>query len=178
MLCAPLFRLTLKTPVLLYVSPFQAPIKSLAPSTPLTNRRYLKEKDPSVTPVSTATQTVSRLQALLTGRKMGPSDELTAIFGECKENPAESISKRVKEMGEIFVQKYTQVNLEIRVEYVFCFAHFLLCIWICLFPILTYHRCQLNSSIHILLMPFTFCAYGLALPDYHGSFKRKFCSKQ
>ncbi|XP_072024135.1 retinoblastoma-like protein 1 [Amphiura filiformis] len=82
--------------------------KSLAPSTPLTNRRYLKEKDPSVTPVSTATQTVSRLQALLTGRKMGPSEELLVIFGECKENPVESISKRVKEMGEVFVQKYTQ----------------------------------------------------------------------
>ncbi|KAJ7310873.1 Retinoblastoma-like protein 1 [Desmophyllum pertusum] len=50
--------------------------RSLAPSTPLTGRRYLKEKDPKITPVSTATQSVSRLQALLSGLKAGPSDRL------------------------------------------------------------------------------------------------------
>merc|ERR1711860_66150 len=39
--------------------------KSLAPATPLTGRGYLTEKENcSVTPVSTATQSVSRLQLL------------------------------------------------------------------------------------------------------------------
>uniref|UniRef100_A0A0L8H0F6 Retinoblastoma-associated protein A-box domain-containing protein n=1 Tax=Octopus bimaculoides TaxID=37653 RepID=A0A0L8H0F6_OCTBM len=54
--------------------------RSLAPPTPLTGRRYLKEKDPNITPISTATQSVSRLQALLSGRKTSPSDGLIAIF--------------------------------------------------------------------------------------------------
>jgi len=50
--------------------------RTLAPSTPLTGRRYLKEKDVTITPVSTATQSVSRLQHLLSGRKTAPSDML------------------------------------------------------------------------------------------------------
>eukprot|EP00057_Strongylocentrotus_purpuratus_P006729 XP_011661203.1 PREDICTED: retinoblastoma-like protein 1 [Strongylocentrotus purpuratus] len=82
--------------------------KDLCPPTPLTNRRYLKEKDPEITPVSTATQAVSKLQALLTGRKVEASELLEGIFKDCSENPAEGIASRVKEMGEIFCQKYTQ----------------------------------------------------------------------
>ncbi|CAH1277584.1 RBL1 [Branchiostoma lanceolatum] len=85
-----------------------AETKSLAPSTPLTGRRYLKEKDPTVTPVSTATQSVSRLQALLAGLKTAPSDNLTKLFSECSRNPQESISSRIKEMGEQFCTSYTQ----------------------------------------------------------------------
>ena len=55
--------------------------RSLAPATPLTGRRYLKDKDQChVTPVSTATQSVSRLQALLSGRKTSPSDFLIEEF--------------------------------------------------------------------------------------------------
>ena len=54
--------------------------KSLAPLTPLTGRRYLKDKDLSITPVSTATQSVSKLQLLLSGRKTSPSDALLDMF--------------------------------------------------------------------------------------------------
>ncbi|XP_063951479.1 retinoblastoma-like protein 1 [Lytechinus pictus] len=86
--------------------------KDLCPATPLTNRRYLKEKDLKITPVSTATQAVSKLQALLTGRKLEASELLDCIFKECSENPAEGIASRVKEMGEIFCQKYTQAHDE------------------------------------------------------------------
>ncbi|KAJ8041704.1 Retinoblastoma-like protein 1 [Holothuria leucospilota] len=82
--------------------------KDLIPQTPLTNRRYLKEKETHITPVSTATQTVSRLQALLSGQKNCPSEELVKVFESCKENPAEDIAERVKTMGETFCQKYTQ----------------------------------------------------------------------
>ncbi|KAF0022335.1 hypothetical protein F2P81_025400 [Scophthalmus maximus] len=53
---------------------------SLAPSTPLTGRVYLKEKDLLVTPVSSATQTVSRLQSMVAGSRAAPSDHLTQIF--------------------------------------------------------------------------------------------------
>ncbi|XP_077982360.1 retinoblastoma-like protein 1 [Glandiceps talaboti] len=82
--------------------------RSLAPSTPLTGRRYLKEKDPTVTPVSTATQSVSRLQALLIGHKTGPSDTLTTLFKECSKNPQETVTNRVQEIGEVFCEKYAQ----------------------------------------------------------------------
>ncbi|CAG2195528.1 Retinoblastoma-like protein 1,Retinoblastoma-like protein 2 [Mytilus edulis] len=54
--------------------------KSLAPLTPLTGRRYLKDKDPSITPVSAATQSVGKLQLLLSGRKTSPSDALIEMF--------------------------------------------------------------------------------------------------
>ncbi|XP_005105374.2 retinoblastoma-like protein 2 isoform X2 [Aplysia californica] len=83
--------------------------KSLTPSTPLTGRRYLKEKDPtSVTPVSTATQSVSRLQTLLAGCKTMPSDTLLELFKSCSRNPNEEIVQRVKEMGEMFCKFYAK----------------------------------------------------------------------
>ncbi|XP_059160736.1 retinoblastoma-like protein 2 isoform X2 [Physella acuta] len=82
--------------------------KSLTPSTPLTGRRYLKEKDLSVTPVSTATQSVSRLQNLLSGSKTSPSDLLLDIFKSCSVNPQDEITQRVKEMGEIFCKHYAK----------------------------------------------------------------------
>lgn len=55
--------------------------RTLAPSTPLTGRRYLKDRDQvNITPVSTATQSVSRLQGLLSGCKTAPSEALIKIF--------------------------------------------------------------------------------------------------
>lgn len=46
---------------------------SLAPSTPLTGRGYLKEKDLLVTPVSSATQSVSRLQSMVASLRTATS---------------------------------------------------------------------------------------------------------
>ena len=82
--------------------------KSLAPLTPLTGRRYLKDKDPSITPVSTATQSVSKLQLLLSGRKTSPSDALLDMFSECPKDPLDGILSRVREMGEVFCNQYVQ----------------------------------------------------------------------
>lgn len=81
---------------------------SLAPSTPLTGRRYLKQKDEHITPVSTATQSVSRLQSMLSGSKTSPSDHLISIFKSCSRNPLEDIQQRVAHMGETFCTKYAQ----------------------------------------------------------------------
>lgn len=53
---------------------------SLAPSTPLTGRRYLKEKEVLITPVSSATQSVSRLQSMVAGLCNAPTDTLLQIF--------------------------------------------------------------------------------------------------
>lgn len=57
-----------------------AQMHTLAPSTPLTGRRYLKEKEVLITPVSSATQSVSRLQSMVSGLCNVPSDALLHIF--------------------------------------------------------------------------------------------------
>ncbi|XP_046842187.1 retinoblastoma-like protein 1 [Xenia sp. Carnegie-2017] len=92
-----------------HLEEFVSKNKSVAPQTPLTGRKYLKEKIQSgVTPVSTATQSVSRLQSLLLGFKSRPSEGLINIFNECKNSPREAIERRVSEMAEQFCLKYTQ----------------------------------------------------------------------
>uniref|UniRef100_A0ACB8F659 Retinoblastoma-like protein 1 n=1 Tax=Sphaerodactylus townsendi TaxID=933632 RepID=A0ACB8F659_9SAUR len=81
---------------------------SFAPSTPLTGRRYLREKEAVITPVASATQSVSRLQSIVAGLKNAPSEQLLATFEYCVRNPVESIANRVKEIREAFCQSYTQ----------------------------------------------------------------------
>ncbi|XP_077385578.1 retinoblastoma-like protein 1 [Festucalex cinctus] len=80
---------------------------SLAPSTPLTGRAYLKEKDALVTPVSSATQSVSRLQSLVAGLRNAPSEQLMLIFKSCARDPTEAILSRVKTLGLTFKEHYT-----------------------------------------------------------------------
>lgn len=81
---------------------------SLAPCTPLSNRHYLNNRDlGAMTPVSNATQTISRLQSLLIGFKDQPSADLLNLFEKCTENPTSAIKKRVSKMGECFVKAYT-----------------------------------------------------------------------
>ncbi|XP_015736711.1 retinoblastoma-like protein 1 isoform X4 [Coturnix japonica] len=87
--------------------------RSFAPSTPLTGRRYLQEKEAVITPVASATQSVSRLQNIVAGLKNTPSDLLMAIFESCARNPAESIMNRVREIGETFCHSYTQPTDEL-----------------------------------------------------------------
>ncbi|XP_034442628.1 retinoblastoma-like protein 1 [Hippoglossus hippoglossus] len=81
---------------------------SLAPSTPLTGRVYLKEKDLLVTPVSSATQSVSRLQSMVSGLRTAPSDHLMQIFKSCSRDPTDSILSRVKTLGQTFKEHYTK----------------------------------------------------------------------
>lgn len=59
---------------------FSAQTRSLAPSTPLTGRRYLKDKEVLITPVSSATQSVSRLQSMVSGLCNVPTNDLLQIF--------------------------------------------------------------------------------------------------
>uniref|UniRef100_A0A3Q2CBU5 Retinoblastoma-like 1 (p107) n=1 Tax=Cyprinodon variegatus TaxID=28743 RepID=A0A3Q2CBU5_CYPVA len=80
---------------------------SLAPSTPLTGRVYLKEKDLLFTPVSSATQSVSRLQSMVAGLRTAPSENLMQIFKSCSRSPTESILTRVKTLGQTFKEHYT-----------------------------------------------------------------------
>ncbi|RWS02001.1 Retinoblastoma-like protein 1 [Dinothrombium tinctorium] len=84
--------------------------RSLAPTTPLSNRHYLKNREfnENATPISNATQTVGRLQSLLLGRKNEPSQTLSEIFKKCNINPEEDIKKRVNALGEKFIEAYSQ----------------------------------------------------------------------
>lgn len=86
--------------------------RSLAPSTPLTGRRYLKEKDLLVTPVSSATQSVTRLQGMVAGLRTAPSENLAQILKSCSRDPTEALLNRVKTLGEIFKQHYTKDSEE------------------------------------------------------------------
>ncbi|NXF09140.1 RBL1 protein, partial [Smithornis capensis] len=86
--------------------------RSFAPSTPLTGRRYLREKEGAATPVASATQSVSRLQSMVAGLKNAPSEQLTAIFESCARSPLESIVSRVRELGDTFCCSYTQSTEE------------------------------------------------------------------
>uniref|UniRef100_A0A8C6UKB7 Retinoblastoma-like 1 (p107) n=1 Tax=Neogobius melanostomus TaxID=47308 RepID=A0A8C6UKB7_9GOBI len=76
---------------------------SLAPSTPLTGRAYLKEKELLVTPVSSATQSVSRLQSMVARLRTSPSENLVQIFKSCTRDPTDSILARVKTIKPFFL---------------------------------------------------------------------------
>ncbi|XP_033213411.1 retinoblastoma-like protein 1 isoform X2 [Belonocnema kinseyi] len=84
-------------------------MQNLAPPTPLTGRKYLRTKDASnIAPVSSATQGVIRIQALLCGRHGSPSDDLLEIFNNCSRDVKTSVETKVIEIGEQFCAKYTQ----------------------------------------------------------------------
>uniref|UniRef100_A0A3Q2TKX4 Retinoblastoma-like protein 1 n=1 Tax=Fundulus heteroclitus TaxID=8078 RepID=A0A3Q2TKX4_FUNHE len=85
---------------------------SLAPSTPLTGRVYLKEKELLFTPVSSATQSVSRLQSMVAGSRTAPSENLLQIFKSCSRDPTESVLARVKTLGQTFKEHYTNDSEE------------------------------------------------------------------
>ncbi|XP_063972446.1 retinoblastoma-like protein 1 isoform X2 [Diachasmimorpha longicaudata] len=84
-------------------------VRDLEPSTPLTGRQYLMTKDmASVTPVATATQSVSRLQALLARRQPAPSDVLLDMLKSCTTDVSSLVENKVKEIGERFCATYSQ----------------------------------------------------------------------
>ncbi|XP_006003016.1 retinoblastoma-like protein 2 [Latimeria chalumnae] len=86
--------------------------KAFRVSTPLTGRKYIKENRACGTPVSSATQSVSRLHTLLMGLKNGPSEKLLQLFRACSRNPFHSISARLKEMYDVFCHCSTQSDGE------------------------------------------------------------------
>ncbi|XP_074096841.1 retinoblastoma-like protein 1 isoform X1 [Cotesia typhae] len=87
-------------------------IRDLAPPTPLTGRKYLKNKDiPHITPITTATQSVSRLQALLAGRQAAPNEVLLEMYRSCSSDVKNFVETKVEEFSEKFYVSYTQ-NVE------------------------------------------------------------------
>ncbi|XP_067928982.1 retinoblastoma-like protein 1 [Watersipora subatra] len=85
--------------------------QSLCPKTPLTGRHHLPENhtEANVTPITTATQGVSKLQALLAGRKSDTlTEKLLTLFQECSNKEVQkSIEERVVSMGQTFCEAYT-----------------------------------------------------------------------
>ncbi|XP_036131920.1 retinoblastoma-like protein 2 [Molossus molossus] len=78
--------------------------KALRLSTPLTGVRYNKGNSPCMTPVSTATHSLSRLHTMLTGLRNAPSERLEQILRTCSRDPTQAIANRLKEMFEIYSQ--------------------------------------------------------------------------
>lgn len=60
-----------------------------------------------ITPVSTATYLVSRLNSLLGKREAEAGPQLAELFQSCDPNPSEAIEARVKAMGDKFCSHYT-----------------------------------------------------------------------
>jgi retinoblastoma-like protein 1 len=50
---------------------------------------------------------------MLNNKQAGPSPALLLIFQSCKENPHDAIEQRVKELGDLFISRYTQQHGEI-----------------------------------------------------------------
>ncbi|XP_034950219.1 retinoblastoma-like protein 1 [Chelonus insularis] len=84
-------------------------IRHLEPLTPLTGRKYLKTKDlPNITPVATATQSVTRLQALVTGRNAAPSEVLLDMYKNCSKDVKTFVESKVSDVSDRFYLSYTQ----------------------------------------------------------------------
>ncbi|KAM9301874.1 retinoblastoma-like protein 2 [Gastrophryne carolinensis] len=79
-------------------------MKALRVPTPLTSLKYIKENNPNMTPVSSATYCVGRLFAILSGLKAAPSERLLQMMRPCSRNPSQVISKCIKEMYDIFCE--------------------------------------------------------------------------
>ncbi|CAG7834073.1 unnamed protein product [Allacma fusca] len=83
-------------------------LKHLMPQTPLTGKKYVSEKEDNLSsPISNATQTVSRLQALLSNRRPEPSPALLELLNSCSRNPVQSIHDRLQKYGQLFCQGYS-----------------------------------------------------------------------
>merc|ERR550534_679300 len=83
----------------------------LVPGTPLSGRHYLKARDQAlVTPVSSATYLVERLNKMVAGRKPEPSPGLLKILAIVSEKAAEEVVKRAEMMGEVFLERYNQAG--------------------------------------------------------------------
>eukprot|EP00118_Oscarella_pearsei_P028309 m.1847 g.1847 ORF g.1847 m.1847 type:complete len:955 (+) comp7962_c0_seq1:163-3027(+) len=81
-------------------------VSTLSPPTPLTGRNYLAEKIPHITPVSTATQCVRRLQSLVAGCQRKPSESLGKLLQSFDDGLASAIETRLEELKTSFVQGY------------------------------------------------------------------------
>ncbi|XP_044048156.1 retinoblastoma-like protein 2 isoform X1 [Siniperca chuatsi] len=86
---------------------------ALKVSTPLTGRKYIQENS-LASPLSSAMKSVGRLHTLLSGTKQGPSAKLTETLRACARDPSDVISKRLKDMFELFSQHFEGSGAEIR----------------------------------------------------------------
>ena len=83
--------------------------------TPLSSQNYLATRTPvnksiTLTPITSATASISRLHSILIGHNNEPSVDLTNLFLRCKNNPKERIEKMVKDMGDIFLAAFSKEN--------------------------------------------------------------------
>ncbi|XP_073328313.1 retinoblastoma-like protein 2 isoform X2 [Pagrus major] len=86
---------------------------ALKVSTPLTGRKYIQENR-LASPVSSAMKSVGRLHTLLSGTKQGPSAKLVETLRACARDPSDVISRRLKDMFEVFSQHFEGSGAEKR----------------------------------------------------------------
>nr|XP_046249917.1 retinoblastoma-like protein 2 isoform X2 [Scatophagus argus] len=86
---------------------------ALKVSTPLTGRKYIQENS-LASPVSSAMKCVGRLHTLLSGTQQGPSAKLMETLRTCARDPSEVISRRLRDMFELFSQHFEGSGAENR----------------------------------------------------------------
>lgn len=84
---------------------------NLMPMTPLSWKQYNDCRTPvnksaPLTPISTATLSISRLHSIVIGCKNGPNENLILMFKDCENDPLGRIEKIIKNMGKIFIDSY------------------------------------------------------------------------
>lgn len=88
----------------------------LIPMTPLSGKHLIiQDKDGSkpMTPITASTNLVVRLHKLIGNLKKEPSKTLAALIASInKASLAEEITARIKEMGQVFLDKYTTPNVD------------------------------------------------------------------
>lgn len=86
---------------------------TLVPATPLSSRQYLASRTPVnniLTPISSATTSISRLHSILQNHKNEPSRDLQRIFEMCDKDPQTKIKDIIKKMGNVFSEAYAESN--------------------------------------------------------------------
>lgn len=66
----------------------------------------------NITPVTTATQSVIKLQALIAGQS-APSESLLQMLNNCSQDVKSSLEAKVKQIGEQFCASYNNNNANI-----------------------------------------------------------------
>ncbi|XP_041851966.1 retinoblastoma-like protein 2 isoform X2 [Melanotaenia boesemani] len=82
-------------------------------SSPLTGSKYVQEIR-LASPLSSAMKSVGRLHTLLSGTKQGPSPKLAETLRGCARDPSDVISRRLKNMFDVFSQHHEDSGADSR----------------------------------------------------------------
>lgn len=83
--------------------------------TPLSSKEAIASRTPInksvlLTPISSATHCISRLQSIVLHQKSEPSVDLAELLNKCATNPVEKIAKMISDMGEVYTAAFANAD--------------------------------------------------------------------